>query len=67
VDQGRKELNFSDWQGGAREGEGAAKLGKEIADGGMPPLQYRLAHPEARLSEMEKRRLIDGLAATARR
>ena len=67
VDQGRRELNFSDWQGGAREGEGAAKLGREISKGEMPPLQYRIAHPEARLSEAEKRRLIDGLAATANR
>jgi len=67
VDQGRKELNFSDWHGGAREGEGAAKLAEEIAGGGMPPIQYRLIHPEARLSEAEKRRLIDGLTVTANR
>jgi hypothetical protein len=67
VDEGRKELNFSDWQSGARESEGAAKLGNEIAGGGMPPIQYLLAHPEARLSDREKRLLIDGLAATANR
>ena len=67
VDQGRKELNFSEWGGGTREGERPDKIGKEVLDGEMPPLQYRIAHPEARLSEAEKRRLADGLAATARR
>jgi hypothetical protein len=66
VDEGRKELNFSDW-GRGREGERPDKIGREVSKGEMPPLQYRLAHPEARLSEAEKRRLADGLAATARR
>ena len=65
VDKGRNELNFSDWQSGVREGEHPDKISKEVTEGEMPPLQYRFAHPEARLSETEKRRLIDGLKATA--
>ncbi|OGU13423.1 MAG: hypothetical protein A2076_17395 [Geobacteraceae bacterium GWC2_53_11] len=67
VDEGRKELNFSDWQNGAREGERPDKIGREISKGKMPPFQYFPTHPEARLSEAEKRRLIDGLNATALR
>jgi hypothetical protein len=30
----------------------------------MPPWQYRLAHPEARLTGAEKQQLINGLGAT---
>lgn len=67
VDEGRKELNFSDWQDGTREGERADKIRKEITKGEMPPLRFRLVHPEARLSDVEKRKIIDGLSATSLR
>ena len=67
VDQGRKELNFSDWQGGGREGERPGKIGKEVAEGEMPPFQFLINHPEARLTEGEKRTLVNGLEATAAR
>jgi cytochrome c551/c552 len=66
VREGRKELNFSAWQNGKREGESPAKVSKHIRNGDMPPWQYRLAHPEARLSPAEKQQLIDGLGATIR-
>ena len=66
VDKGRKELNFSDWQG-TREGEQAAKLTREVRKGEMPPLQYYPTHPEARLSAGDKDALLKGLAATAGR
>jgi hypothetical protein len=65
VREGREHLNFSVWQGGARKNESPARLVKEIDEGEMPPIQYRLAHPEARLTPAEKRQLMDGLAATA--
>ena len=65
VDSGRHELNFSDWKSGARKAEGAGKMGEEITEGDMPPLAYRLAHPEARLPDPEKRQLIEGLKATS--
>jgi cytochrome c551/c552 len=64
VDEGRSELNFSDWKG-TRKGEQAAKISKEISKGGMPPLQYMPLHPEARLSAVEKEALVKGLATTA--
>lgn len=67
VDEGRSELNFSDWKGGARKGERPSKIGEEIAEGGMPPLAFRLVHPEARLSKAEKQQLINGLIVTSGR
>ena len=67
VDEGRGELNFSDWQYGAREGERIDKIRKEITSGGMPPVTFRLVHPEARLSDVEIRQIIDGLSATSLR
>lgn len=65
VVEGRKELNFSDWQGGLRESEHADKIVKEVLEGEMPPLQYSIAHPAARLDDRSKKLLIDGLSATA--
>jgi hypothetical protein len=64
VAEGRVKLNFSDWLNGRREGEKTGEIRKEIEEGEMPPFQYRLAHPEARLSEEEKQNLIRGLTAT---
>jgi len=65
VYEGRKELNFSDWRDGAREGEQARKIMKEVNSGDMPPLQYRLVHPEAKLDPAARKRLSEGLGATA--
>jgi hypothetical protein len=67
VDEGRSELNFSDWRNGARKAERVDKIREEISEGGMPPLAYRLAHPEARLPDAEKRQLIEGLRASSAR
>jgi hypothetical protein len=64
VQAGRNKLNFSDWQGSHRPAESADKMVKEIIDGEMPPFQYRLAHPSARLSEEDRKSLIEGLQAT---
>jgi len=65
VVEGRKELNFSDWRDGSRKSEQAAEIVKEVLEGEMPPLQYYIAHPEAKLDDQSKKLLIDGLAATA--
>lgn len=67
VKEGRTELNFSDWRDGRREGEKASEIRKQIDEGEMPPLQYRLVHAEARLTVEEKRLLIEGLTATTMR
>ena len=65
VVEGRKELNFSDWRDGSRKSEQAAEIVKEVLEGEMPPQQYYIAHPEAKLDDRSKKLLIDGLAATA--
>jgi len=64
VERGRDELNFSDWRNGAREAERSDKIREEITGGEMPPLPYRMAHPDARLKENEKQQLIKGLSKT---
>jgi hypothetical protein len=65
VINGRKELNFSEWQDGKREGENPQKIREELVDGEMPPLQYSLIHPAARLTKHEQQQLADGLTASA--
>lgn len=65
VRHGRRHLNFSDWRQGQREGENPKKLREAIAEGEMPPLQYRLLHPEARLTASQKQQLVEGLVITA--
>jgi len=60
VDEGRAKLNWSEW-GPRREGEDAAET---VEKGSMPPSWYPFLHLDARLSEVERRQLIDGLLAT---
>jgi hypothetical protein len=64
VVEGRKQLNFSDWRGGSRKHENQREIVKEISEGEMPPLQYTIAHPEAKLDGQSKKHLIDGLTTT---
>lgn len=65
--EAREELNFSEWQGGKREAENPGMIGAQVLSGKMPPLQYRLAHPEARLTADERKRLVDGITASLTR
>lgn len=60
VDEGREELNFSEWDR-EQEGEEAAET---VRDGSMPPKTYLLSHPTARLTETELAELATGLSAT---
>lgn len=60
VDEGREELNYSEWNK-PQEGEESAET---VREGSMPPRTYLLAHPEARLSDAELAVLADGLIAT---
>jgi hypothetical protein len=62
VDDGRRDLNFSEWDKPQRSGFDDVK--KEVNDGDMPIWNYVLLHPEAKLSAAEKTQLIDGLKAT---
>jgi hypothetical protein len=60
VEEGRSKLNFSEW-GSFDE---ADELLEVIQEGEMPPLQYKLIHPDSRLSDDEKALLEAGLKAT---
>ena len=64
VREGRNELTFLEWQTGRRGGEKPAQIREQISKGEMPPFQYCLVHPEARLTGEEKRQLVQGLTAT---
>ena len=66
VDEGRSKMNFSEWpQLPAGGGAAIAAEVAEVIDGGeMPPIQYRLIHSGARLSDAEKQELIAGLKAS---
>lgn len=61
VDEGREELNFSEWNRPQEEAEESAET---VREGSMPPRTYLLTHPEARLTDTELAALADGLAAT---
>ena len=62
VDEGRQVLNFSTWGNG--RGEEGEEIGEVIWEGEMPPAQFLLTHPEARLTDAEKQQLIRGLTAS---
>ena len=62
VDEARSEFNVSEWgRTGKNKGKDAAE---ELREGEMPPFQYLLAHPGARLTDMEKAEFIKGLMTT---
>jgi cytochrome c551/c552 len=52
-------------QFGGRPGGGAAREAVEqIQQGNMPPANYLMLHPDAKLTDAEKKQLIDGLTAS---
>ena len=61
VDEGREDLNFSEWQ---REQDEADEAAETVRDGSMPPRQYLLSHSAARLTDTQLDSLARGLAAT---
>ncbi len=62
VDEGRKSLNLSGWDRPQPELE---RVVEQIREGEMPPTKYWLSpyHWDAKLSDAEKRRLIEGFRA----
>lgn len=60
VDEGRDELNFSEWDRPQREADESAET---ILEGEMPLWDYLLFNPEARLSSSENDLLVDGFIA----
>ena len=61
VDEGREELNFSEWNRPQKE---AKKAGRVVRKGNMPLGQYVVLHPSARLTHDEREDLARGLDAT---
>jgi len=62
VNEGRSRFNVSEWRQQAQPEAGDAA--EVVRSGEMPPLQFRLAHPEARLSSAERAALAAGLERT---
>lgn len=62
VNQGRKEFNVSLW-GVQKENKGDESI-ETMKKGTMPPWFYVIPHPEAKLSEQEKKEFMQGLLAT---
>jgi hypothetical protein len=71
VSEGRQALNLSELDPAALSPARKARLVEEIAqvirNGSMPPADYLLTHPEARLTDLEKELLIQGLQETLSR
>lgn len=63
VEEGRDELNFSEWDDDADEADDAIET---IIDGEMPPRQYTLVHRDAALSDADRATLIEALTTMAR-
>ena len=61
VEHGRRHLNFSEFDKPQRH---ATEAAEEVEEGHMPLWDYMLLHPDSRLSDEDKRALIDGLRAT---
>lgn len=61
VMQGRETLNFSEWP---QNGDEASEAAEAVQEGEMPMAIYTWLHPEARLSDAERQRLVQGLRAT---
>jgi mono/diheme cytochrome c family protein len=61
VVRGRREFNFSEWDKNPAELD---EMVREVQRGSMPPLQYTLFHPSARLDAQHKQALIDALTSS---
>jgi len=59
VDEGRDELNFSEWD----RGQDAEDAAEAVADGSMAPGRYSMLHPGARPSDAEPELLVAALTA----
>ena len=60
VVEGREHLDFSTWDalGPRRKAKLLGEIAKDVEEGEMPPVLYRLAHPEARLDEATRHAMV---------
>lgn len=65
VEEGRGKLNFTAFAPASEDvAEAAGEAGETVTKGEMPPADYLLAHPEARLTAADKKALAAGLDRT---
>lgn len=65
VDEGREKLNFTAFDAGNEKmADAAGEASESVTKGEMPPADYLLMHPEARLTASEKAALAKGLDVT---
>jgi hypothetical protein len=64
VTEGRQALNFSEWNSQAWEADDLDRLIEVVQKGQMPPTDYLVLNPQARLTTAETGQLINGLIAT---
>jgi cytochrome c len=69
VHQGREHLNLSVWEQYSIDNriDLLGKIGTQLRQGKMPLKQYLLLHPEARLSESERKLIVDWTKAERKR
>jgi hypothetical protein len=66
VNEGRKHLNLSDWPAEpAKVAKQLDRINEVIDYGEMPLKKYTLLHPDARLSEAQRKEVLDWTEATA--
>jgi hypothetical protein len=66
VTEGRKHLNFSDWSAEpARAAKNLDRINEVIDYHEMPPGKYMRLHPDARLTETQRRAVLDWTEAAA--
>lgn len=63
VTEGRQHINFSDWN--RPEHQHVDEFEQVYQENSMPPANYLLLHPRARLSQSEQEQLFDELAKLA--
>ncbi|CAG0999348.1 hypothetical protein ANAEL_02838 [Anaerolineales bacterium] len=61
VNEGRDQFNFSDWNNNPGELD---EMKEEIQEGGMPPIQYWIFHPNSRMNDQQKQELINALESS---
>lgn len=64
VVEGRARMNFSDWNRGYQPSVG--EIVGVFQEGEMPPAQYLLMHPLAKLTSTERQELASGLQSSLR-
>jgi hypothetical protein len=67
VAEGREHLDLSTWSGlrPARRAKLFGEIAEDVEKGEMPPVLYRLAHPEARLDEATRSAIVAWARASA--